>query len=253
MKKRIYLSAGILLLSAAVLFLAYSFSNKSRIAVQSKPSNAGFAVVELFTSEGCSSCPPADAAVARLLAQKNHQVYILSFHVDYWNRLGWNDAFSQAAFSARQTRYAHHFSLNGAYTPQVVVNGTSEFVGSDEKKLHTAVETDLGTGAASELQLEAKRAGETVNVTYKTTATPVLLQLALVQPEATTEVQKGENHGRTLHHVNIVRYLQTADVSGNGSLTLTIPADLANQPLELIAFTQSKETYKILGAAQQRL
>jgi hypothetical protein len=98
------------LLIAASLALVYSFSNKSGTMPHTKTSvHSGFAVVKLFTSEGCSSCPPADAAVARLLSKNRSNVYILSFHVDYWNRLGWMDPFSQAAFSARQRQYAQFF------------------------------------------------------------------------------------------------------------------------------------------------
>ena len=92
----------------------------------------GVAVVELFTSQGCSSCPPADTAlqqVERVAKERNLRVYCLSFHVDYWNRLGWNDPYSHADYSARQATYAAKKTDNNLYTPQMIVNGTDEFVG----------------------------------------------------------------------------------------------------------------------------
>lgn len=254
MKRGVVVPFIILIALASVIVLVYSFRFKSKPLLEMKNSTTGFAVVELFTSEGCSSCPAADAAVAELLSQKNKDVYILSFHVDYWNRLGWTDAFSQPAFSARQGTYAEHFSLNGVYTPQVVVNGLTEFVGSDENKLHAAVENNLHKEAVSDLNINANRMNNTLTVNY-TISEPhaVFLHIALVQPEATTVVKKGENGGRTLHHVNIVRALQTADVSGKGYLTVEIPAALAGTPLQLIAYTQSKENFSILGAIQKEL
>lgn len=103
MKRAAVVSLIVLVIASALL---YSFGCKSNASPQVQKADAGFAVVELFTSEGCSSCPPADAAVATLLSKRAANVYVLSFHVDYWNRLGWNDPFSQAAFSARQRTYA---------------------------------------------------------------------------------------------------------------------------------------------------
>ena len=126
----------------------------------------GFAVVELFTSEGCSSCPAADAAVARLLAKNNEQVYVLAYHVDYWNKLGWKDSFSKAEYSQRQSGYAAQFKLNSTYTPQIVVNGSSEFVGSDERKLKSNVEKKLLEALPSDLSITTTKTTAGVDVEY---------------------------------------------------------------------------------------
>ncbi len=98
-----------------------------------------FAVVELFTSEGCSSCPPADKLVSEIVSEKHDNIYVLTYHVDYWNRLGWKDVFSKSEWSARQQYYAAMLGLEGVYTPQIVVNGKQEFVGSNESKLRNAI------------------------------------------------------------------------------------------------------------------
>src|ERR1700761_8258700 len=109
-----------------------------------KAAEKGFAVIELFTSEGCSSCPPADALVARVQKESNGKpVYILAFHVDYWNRLGWKDVFSSAEYSERQSEYAKYLKLESVYTPQVIVNGKKEFVGSEESTLQNSVSAAL--------------------------------------------------------------------------------------------------------------
>lgn len=255
MKKSAVISFILLIVTASAIALVYSFSNKSSKMPEIKSSaSAGFAVVELFTSEGCSSCPPADAAVAKLLAEKREHVYVLSFHVDYWNRLGWKDPFSKALFSARQRAYATHFSLEGVYTPQVVVNGRTEFVGSNVNKLNAAVETNLRSEAKSDLNISTVKTNDKITVTYAITNTDaVRLNLALVQAEATTEVKSGENGGRKLRHVNIVRAFHAAEVTGKGYLTIEIPAGLTDVPLQLIAYTQSKKNLDVLGAAFKNL
>ena len=218
-----------------------------------KSAATGFAVVELFTSEGCSSCPPADEAVAKLLDQQIDNVYILSFHVDYWNKLGWKDPFSEAQFTERQNKYAQVLSLQSIYTPQVVVNGRTEFVGSNTKKLQAAVENGLRGEANPGLNISVKRAGNTLDVTYNTTEKNALINFALVEPEATTVVKRGENGGRTLHHVNIVRSFRTAEAIATGHLSLQIPEELAHMPLQLMAYTQTAGSFKITSAVKKAL
>lgn len=236
-----------------ILLSLNGFKKKDKATIAPK-SNAGFAVVELFTSEGCSSCPAADKLIAELAASKKENVYILSYHVDYWNRLGWADPFSKPEFSARQKKYASKFSSESVYTPQVVVNGSTEFVGSDKSKLNGAITNSLQNEKGSDVTMNISRNNNLVVVSYDIKeANKVLLNIALVQPEATTMVKKGENGGRTLHHVNIVRFLQTMDAKGTGNITVQIPQELINKKLDMVVFTQAKSNLKMLGADKKTI
>jgi hypothetical protein len=221
---------------------------------KSQGGEKGFAVVELFTSEGCSSCPAAEAVVAKLVAKKEEEVYVLSYHVDYWNKLGWVDSFSKAEYTQRQNMYAARFNLNSIYTPQIVVNGSSEFVGSDGAKLKKAVAESDRKALISDLSITTTKTANGISISYSITGNEeVLLNLALVQPEATTKVKSGENGGRTLLHVNVVRSLHTLTAKGNGTANIVVPKELAYIPLNIVAFTQDKKTLKVFDAERKFL
>jgi hypothetical protein len=250
--KRKYLSIAVMSIVLIIIIAVVGFKPVKKTMHTSF--KKGFAVVELFTSEGCSSCPAADETVARLLSKNMENVYILAYHVDYWNRLGWKDPFSKAEYSQRQSQYATKFELNSVYTPQVIVNGSAEFVGSDEDKLKNTVENNLAKPGGQVIALSATKSNNLVSVNYDINGSEaVLLNLALVQPEATISVKRGENGGRMLHHVNIVRALKTVDAKGKGSVTLDIPDELKGVTLQLIAYTQSKKNFEILGAEKAPL
>ncbi len=236
----------------------YSFSGNSK----SRPfeckgnitdSIGGFVVAELFTSEGCSSCPPADALAARLLEKFPENVFVLGFHVDYWDYLGWKDNFSNSAYSHRQQQYANIFHLNSIYTPQLVINGSEEFVGSSQSKLYTAVDQNLSLKQKNTINVSASISGEQINVNY--TATDLSkrskLNFALVQLHAASKVQRGENSGSILKHVNVVRDFVTIPASQiNGRLQFSLPADLTKIDLVIIAFAQDDISWKITSASK---
>jgi hypothetical protein len=223
-------------------------SSAKNIAVND---DKGFAVVELFTSEGCSSCPPADNAVAALLKEHKGNVYVLGYHVDYWDQLGWKDIFSSHAYTQRQGEYAKAFKLSSIYTPQIVVNGTEQFVGSDKNKLNAAVNKDLQQSSDVKLNVDAKASGnQTVNVSFNTNASDANVHIALIQLNAENKIQRGENTGATLHHVNVVRDTKTTTAVANGNIALTIPAGLSAKNCCVIAFTQDMNDNKITSATQ---
>jgi hypothetical protein len=249
--KTVFIPAIALFISSAFAFTCADSSNKKNNTIDN--ANEGFAVVELFTSEGCSSCPPADAAVANLLKEYKNDVYVLGYHVDYWDNLGWKDAFSNADYTRRQRNYARTLK-SGVYTPQVVVNGEEQFVGSDENKLHASINKDLRQIPAQNLSVSAKVNGSNkVDVSYQTNTTGNNLNIALIQLSAETKVQRGENHGATLHHVNIVRNIQTISLKKNaGNILIDLPQSLTAKDCGLIAFTQDANM-KITSAAKTNI
>ncbi len=127
--------------------------NKSpkNLTIDSTKTAKGVAVLELYTSEGCSSCPSADDVLRGVLGQEN--VFALAFHVTYWNRLGWKDSFSQKVFDERQYLYSNRFAKEGVYTPQLVVNGTSELVGSRKSQVEAAIKKALAKPAPVQIDL----------------------------------------------------------------------------------------------------
>jgi len=248
MKKRLIVLPVVSFLLLTIVYFGFSMPSKIKPA----PLNAvkGFALVELFTSEGCSSCPPADKALEALSKQHPSNVFVLAFHVDYWNYLGWKDEFSTAANTRRQQQYASTLQLNSIYTPQAIVNGTSEFTGSDETTLNNTVEKELEAPAANTVVLVAKKgAPHEVNISYQTDAGKnEVVCIALVQLEATSAVKRGENTGKLLHHVNVVRDF-TSSGKNSGTVSLAIPGNLSANDLKIIAFVQNTTSMRITAAA----
>lgn len=244
----------------AAIVISAAFTNCKNTAKGSGkvpiPDEKGFALVELFTSEGCSSCPPADELVAKVQKEIGDKpVYILAYHVDYWDRLGWKDAFSSADYTKRQNEYARWLKLSQIYTPQVVVNGKTEFVGSQEGALRSAIKNGLQTGGDVQLSINVTRnANNTATVQYKiegNAGSNNVISLALVQKQAVIKVERGENGGRTLAHAQIVRNLQTLPLSKNtGGASLTLPAGFNAQGWEVIGFVQNNSNGAILGASK---
>lgn len=243
----------------SLLFTALIPGETLSQAVDSSESYPGFSVVELYTSEGCSSCPSADKLAARIQKENaDKPVYILAFHVDYWNRLGWKDVFSDPAFTKRQRQYASLLKLSSVYTPQAVVDGQSEFVGSQEATMRKAIAEGLARKVSSKILLEnARSTGERVSVDYHITGPArtglsgnTSLILALVQKTAESKVRSGENAGRTLPHVQITRAIQTVNINGKaaGKGQIAIPARLQTAGMEVIALLQNNESGQILAA-----
>lgn len=228
---------------------------KVRLLNKISGESKGVAVIELFTSEGCSSCPPADALVAKIQKESaGKPVYILAYHVDYWNRLGWKDQFSSADFSKRQHEYANYLHVQSVYTPQIVVNGKTEFVGSEEGTLRNAIRTCLQKSMPARLDLTVLKA--TANhVSLKYAAEGIdkntVLMIALLQKSAQTKVMRGENSGHTLSHVQIVRKLQRVTLHGNNGVEdIALPQGFEPQNWEIIGFLQNISNGSVAGAAK---
>jgi hypothetical protein len=207
------------------------------------PGADGVAVVELFTSEGCSSCPPADDVLAAIAGTSTGKaVFPLAFHVDYWDELGWPDRFASPANTARQRAYGRSFGARGMYTPQMVVDGTEEFTGSDRSHADAAVAGALARPAAARLSVVVRRREpESVVVDWSCSgaAPGSTLNVAVVLDVATTSVRAGENAGRVLHHLDVVRSFASLRLgAAAGSMTLASPSDLRGAAGQVVAFVQ---------------
>lgn len=214
----------------------------------------GFAVLELFTSEGCSSCPPAEKLLARIQEKAgNSPIYVLAYHVDYWDRLGWKDSFSDAKFSDRQNQYNHQFTRQ-IYTPQLIVNGKSEYVGSDEGPISNAVNRALSDSTETALQIQGQLQEGKLNVDYEVAGNTGKSQLliAVVQRHATSHVRAGENEGRTLPHVQIVRNLYTWNLEkdATGKQSINLPNGFNKTDWEIIGLIQDRQTGAIDAATK---
>ncbi len=212
------------------------------------------AVIELFTSQGCSSCPPADRLLSeavRAARQNGQRVYGLSFHVDYWDRLGWRDPFSQHAFTERQQQYSRQFALSSIYTPQGVVNGKQEFVGSNRSTLNRLLPSALQKVAPVEVWLDKPVASShQLTLPYRLDGdlSDLVLNIAIVSKTTSTNVERGENAGLVLSHDNVVRVFQTVAADKSGQVTVKLPNDYVSATGAVIAYVQSRRTGAIVGA-----
>ena len=244
----------------------------SQAQVQHPATDAGAqrvpVLVELFTSEGCSSCPPADALLTQLeqtQAVAGAEVIALSEHVDYWNRLGWTDPYSSAAFSARQNDYARAFNTDEVYTPQMIVDGRAQFVGSNLSRAREAIASSArdskgrvivsiapeDAGAASirfGVRVEALSKGR------EDDSAEVLL--AITESGLLSSVSRGENAGRRLSHTAVVRKLATlgsVDLHGGAEFVarpvVQIDKGWKRESLKAVVFVQERASRRVLGVA----
>lgn len=181
---------------------------------------AGPVVVELFTSQSCSSCPPADALLAEL-ARTRPDILALDFHVTYWDRLGWKDPYSLPQATQRQNRYAEHFGRDSVYTPQLVAGGRHQAIGSDRAAVLNAIAAAGADGAATTLRLERDGAGLLLEAGAGRGAGQLLL--IGFDPAHTTRVGGGENGGRTLTEANVVRSIVPAGTWQGEAVILHAP------------------------------
>jgi hypothetical protein len=226
-------------------------------------------VVELFTSEGCSSCPPADAFLQKLVDTQpldGAQIVALGEHVDYWDHQGWKDRFSSAALTNRQQVYGARFNTESVYTPQMVVDGRVEFVGSDAGAARTALERarSIRHGVVHIVFDDAGAAGAPSSaraVAVAVTASDLPsgsdradVILAVTEDRLRSDVTRGENHGRVLTHAAVVRYLAPAgEAARNGPTTvraeIPMASDWQRAQLKVVAFVQERRSRAILAAA----
>lgn len=209
----------------------------------------GPVIVELFTSEGCSSCPPADKLLSELIDSNGANIAPLSEHVTYWNYIGWKDPYSSSAFDSRQYKYVSRLGLSSAYTPQVIVNGIEQTVGSDRNSVTEAIGKAL-RAPPLELPLSTSLKSATViSVTVHTAAVSERTgEIILVVTESgiTSKVRAGENFGHVLKHDAVVRAYKSKMLANNENDQVTIDIDLETSwnrsKLNLVAFFQQPDS-----------
>lgn len=206
-------------------------------------------VVELFTSQGCSSCPPADAMIAGLAPRDD--IIALSLHVDYWDYIGWADAFASPDYSDRQRDYAAAAGTRAVYTPQIVVGGSGRVMGARAGKLGEAIEA--AAARPSPVRLSLSREGSALHVTAEADAPLArgsVVQLVRYQPDQTVTIERGENAGKTIHYTNVVSgWQKVADWDGAAAMTLDLTAE-GDDPVVVIV--QEGGMGPILAAARLR-
>ena len=217
-------------------------------------------LVELFTSEGCSSCPPADELLRQLSGQHTaagQLIVGLSEHVSYWNGLGWHDPFSSEQYTERQNQYGTHFGLDSVYTPQMVVNGREQFVGSDRRALEAAFASETQHRQIALRILSAHAADGKLTFSYAAGDlpgnSPLELMAVLVDDMDRSHVLRGENSGRQLVHASVARALAPlGPLAGteNKTVSLPLPPSFASSPAgghHLVLFAQSAGAGAVAG------
>jgi hypothetical protein len=215
----------------------------------------GFVIMELFTSQGCSSCPPADEILGMYALKNDQHIIPLAFHVDYWNRLGWVDSFSNSIYSQRQRNYAELLNTESVYTPQLVINGQKQMVGSNQSTIEAITNEYLKGKPAVKINIrEINLTKNIVDVDYDVSSLlpNMNIHAALVEKKIITQIKGGENSGVKLTNYSVVRQFKTRQfINTSGSFTLELPAGNASDNYMVVLFVQDITSGSIKGAVKK--
>jgi hypothetical protein len=257
MKKIVIICCCTIITAAFFLLTASAKKQVADIVIKNEDADEkGFVVMELFTSQGCSSCPPADELLGKYAQLNNKQIIALAFHVDYWNRLGWVDSFSNSKFSQRQRDYATILNTESVYTPQLVINGEKEMVGSDVEKIKAVVNSAADEKPLIQFNiLNTRIRSNKVTVQYKIEGekSNLLVHAALVESKVYTNIKAGENRGVKLFNYNVVRDFVTVSKKDEpGNILLQLPQNSTAANFIIVLLAQDKKSGKIVGAYKQQ-
>mgnify|MGYP000028157346 CR=1 FL=1 len=248
------LQAGALTLFSSLLGLGHPGAAGAAEVKAAEPAR-GPVVLELFTSEGCSSCPSADAVLAQLDgagAVDGQPLVAMELHVDYWDYLGWRDPFSSAEYTARQVRYTNWLGTRN-YTPQLVVDGQIDVLGSNRSGAAAAVTMAAKRPSQAAVQLKRQGDGLAVQVAAPSKPQGAAVLLAITESGLSTKVTRGENSGQTLHHAPVVRTMKVLGTLRGDSYAAQVPLRLEAgwkpEALRAVVLVQSESDGHILGAA----
>lgn len=233
---------------------------KTKIDQTKDQTKKSFVLVELFTSEGCSSCPPVDKVLARLQNEqpvKDVEIVPLALHVDYWNNLGWKDEFSSADYSRRQSGYADEFKSDSIYTPQMVVDGQKEFVGSQYDTAIDSVKNAVKTKKADvDLTLENNQLK--VNIADLPKHDVSYVWLVITEDNLQTDVRRGENSGRKLSHTGVVREMRLlGNVTGkennySATAAIKLQPNWKKENLNVVVFVQEQDSKGVFAVGKEK-
>lgn len=254
------------MLTRLVIALSVCLSAASAAGAQTADGSAAGRIpvlAELFTSEGCSSCPPADRILEILATEQPVDgVYIvgLSEHVTYWDHQGWRDPFGSRLFTYRQNQYGARFNLESVFTPQLVIDGSAQLVGSDTSELKRVL-TEAARAPKLVLNISASLSDKGLEVSASgpgIEATGAELLWAVTEDNLVVEVKRGENAKRTLRHTGVVRTLVTrkidaAKAAANTATTIELQPEWKRENLRLVAFVQNPKTKRVTSVAWTRL
>jgi hypothetical protein len=235
-----------------ILILFFTLVLQTELSAQETP-----AVIELFTSQGCSSCPPADAILEQIKNEFGDDVITLSYHVDYWDYIGWKDPFATKGFTQKQYDYAEKFKSRSVYTPQAVINGRTHHTGSDKPSIYRALDSKNESIKAIDLTItKTQQKGNAISVDYSISDTRTANQLTFVIAidQKITQVKRGENRNKTLKNTHIVVAEQTIhQYTSNGQIELKLPDWIKDQDqLSVVAYA-TKNQVGIIDAVTKRL
>ncbi|MEM9075480.1 MAG: DUF1223 domain-containing protein [Bacteroidota bacterium] len=261
MSKKIIIPAIAFLGMVFMAFYTAKLEDKSQSKVENKEETAGeyssVVVVELFTSQGCSSCPPADVLLDKVKKQYPKDVFALSYHVDYWNYIGWEDPFSHAKYTKRQSYYNQKLGYRGNYTPEAIINGKEHFVGSSGGKMYAKINKYKSQKAQNKIALNnVNRSGNSISFDYNIQGdiSDKTLRAVLVLDERTTSVKRGENRNRTLTNSNIVvseNYFELNNSKGSGSIN--IPSLVRQNESATLMLLTENGVLDITGAVKSKV
>ena len=218
-------------------------------------------LVELFTSEGCSSCPPAEKVLAKLQLEQpfdKAEVITLALHVDYWDELGWKDKFASSLYTQRQRIYDRKFRTGRIYTPQMIVDGDAEFVGSNFKKAEKAISRAIKSDKA-DVKLNTVDSKIKIDITAIPKHEQATVYLAYAEDDLSSNIRSGENAGKNLTHVSVVRRLKAVsrlsegESSFNAVVQLEIGSDWNRDNLNAVVFVQENKSRRVLAVKRMAI
>lgn len=222
---------------------------------QIKTEKNGFVVLELFTSQGCSSCPPADAVLAKYALQNNPNIIPLAFHVDYWNYIGWKDPFSKTQFTDRQRNYVNQLNAQGNYTPQLIINGKYELVGSKENQIKKLVDQELILETKNSISIKKQNISlEQLNVEFELNSymPNTIVNVALVKKKEFTNIKRGENSGLQQTNYNIVYDFNSIPNTPklSNKTSFKFKSDWITSDFLIVAYLQNIKTGQIISGTK---